>query len=60
MAKPRDRNHVYLYTVDIVLERVGKELKTKREQVEACNMQQVAVKLNQKLDDVLYVHKVIL
>jgi hypothetical protein len=60
MAKTRDRNHSYLYTVDIVIERIGKELKTRREQVEACNIQQAAVKLNAKIDDVLYVTKVIL
>jgi hypothetical protein len=63
MAKTRDRNHVYLYTVDIIdrkSDKIDGQWKSERVQVEACNIQQAAVKLNAKIDDVLYVTKVIL
>jgi hypothetical protein len=68
VKRPVDRNHVYLYTVDVITRKVvdtpngGRQSVTeaKREQVEACNIFQAAEKLKQKIDDVLYVHKVIL
>jgi hypothetical protein len=63
-----DRNHVYLYTVDVITRKIvdtpngGRQSVTefRREQVEASNIWQAAEKLKQKIDDVLYVHKVIL
>jgi hypothetical protein len=68
VKRPVDRNHVYLYTVDVITRKVvdtpngGRQSVTelKREQVEASNIWQAAEKLKQKIDDVLYVHKVIL
>lgn len=64
----RDRNHVYLYTVDVITRKVvdtpngGRQSVTEydRQQVEACNIWQAAEKLKQKIDDVRYVGKVIL
>jgi hypothetical protein len=66
--KPRDRNHVYLYTVDVVTRRVidtpngGRQSVTTfdRQTVEASNIWQAAERLKQKIDDVRYVEKVIL
>jgi hypothetical protein len=65
MAKSNyvERNHVYLYTVDVVTRKIVDKQSVrelKREQIEACNIHQAAEKLHQKIDDVLYVTKVIL
>jgi len=57
--KPRDRNHDYLYTVEIRVEtKAGDEWQER--QVQAWNLEQAAHKLGVEKDDCRYVTKRIL
>jgi hypothetical protein len=53
MKRERDRHHVYLYTL-------WNKVKKESVQIEACNIWQAAEKLGLGIDDVMYLHKVIL
>jgi hypothetical protein len=68
MKKSRDRNHVYLFTVDVITRKIvdtpggGRQsvMETERMDVEASNIWQAAERLKRSVYDVRYVMKVIL